>query len=226
MGREIRRVPVDFNHPIVWRARIKRRPTFETMRAEILGEQSAGVTISETRWVHELAPMWGHSLTEAQREWDAAAEKCQRDGTLERVWTQDDLDRWRRERPTHMDDIAQIERDLGKPIWASVEDYCGPRPSEHDGAHYQPDDWPPAKERGYVVYETVSEGTPITPCFATPEGLIEWLVEKGTAWDAPMSPEIAERFVRGHGFLPSIVVANGVLRSGLEVADLAAGAGS
>jgi len=35
----------------------------------------------------------------------------------------------------------------------------------------------------YQVYETVSEGTPVTPPFETKEELVEYLVKKGTFWD-------------------------------------------
>lgn len=35
----------------------------------------------------------------------------------------------------------------------------------------------------YQVYETVSEGTPVTPHFATKAELIDYLVEHGDAWD-------------------------------------------
>lgn len=35
----------------------------------------------------------------------------------------------------------------------------------------------------YQVYETVSEGTPVTPAFATKQELIDYLVEHGDFWD-------------------------------------------
>ena len=35
----------------------------------------------------------------------------------------------------------------------------------------------------YQVYETVSEGTPVTPPFETKEELVEYLVNHGTFWD-------------------------------------------
>lgn len=221
MGREIRRVPVEFNHPIQWRETRKYQPTFETMRSELLGQPSPGTTTAQTRWTYCLAPMWDKTLAEAQADWEAERKETLSDGTLDKVWTQDDLDRWEREHPTRVDDIEQIRRDLGKPIWASVEDYIGGAPDERDSTLYTPEGWPPKEERGWVVYETVSEGTPITPCFATAAELVDWLAEKGTAWDAPMSREGAERFV-GSGWVPSIIVHGDVVRSGLDIAETAA----
>lgn len=35
----------------------------------------------------------------------------------------------------------------------------------------------------FQVYETVSEGTPVTPPFATKEELVDYLVENGDFWD-------------------------------------------
>lgn len=69
----------------------------------------------------------------------------------------------------------------------------------------------------FQVYETVSEGTPITPPFATPEELIEHLATVGTEWDDPWSRENAEQFVRGSGWAPSFVAEDGVVRHGYEV---------
>ena len=78
--------------------------------------------------------------------------------------------------------------------------------------------WKPEEMTWYQVYETVSEGTPVTPPFATQEELIEYLVENGDFWDqkrraegcedmacGPWKREVAEHFVRGSGWAPSFV---------------------
>ncbi len=67
----------------------------------------------------------------------------------------------------------------------------------------------------YQVYETVSEGTPVTPPFETKEELVEYLVENGTFWDerrvrdgrqkkAGWNRESAERFVECE-WAPSLI---------------------
>lgn len=48
--------------------------------------------------------------------------------------------------------------------------------------YYRPD-WPAEEMTWWQVYETVSEGTPVTPPFATQEELIEYLVANGEFWD-------------------------------------------
>lgn len=75
---------------------------------------------------------------------------------------------------------------------------------------------PPAGE-GYQMWETVSEGSPISPVFATPEALAQWLVgnrqgsvDEGTTYEQWLS------FIRGPGWAPSFVgTASGELLSGV-----------
>ncbi len=63
------------------------------------------------------------------------------------------------------------------------------------------------------MYETVSEGTPVTPKFGTPEELVNYLVENGDFWDQKRGDggwqrESAETFVK-RGWAPSgIMVIN------------------
>ena len=77
---------------------------------------------------------------------------------------------------------------------------------------------PPAGEC-YQLWETVSEGSPISPPFATPEGLAAWLaspaygrsVDKGITYESWLS------FIKGPGYAPSFVSdGQGNLVSGVE----------
>lgn len=45
-----------------------------------------------------------------------------------------------------------------------------------DPAYYRPD-WTDAERTHLMMYETTSEGTPISPVFATPEELAKWLFD-------------------------------------------------
>jgi len=72
----------------------------------------------------------------------------------------------------------------------------------------------------YQVYETVSEGTPVSPPFATKEELIDYLVEYGDFWDQKRghggrSREAATAFVNS-GWVPSMVVADGKIFAGID----------
>lgn len=59
----------------------------------------------------------------------------------------------------------------------TYEDRNGPRPEPQD---YMPE-WPEGTATMLVMYESTSEGTPISPAFATPEGLARWLADNGAS---------------------------------------------
>lgn len=59
-------------------------------------------------------------------------------------------------------------------------EYAGCPPDED---YYRKRKWTAEEATHYQMYETVSEGTPVTPVFATKEELVDYLVENGTFWD-------------------------------------------
>lgn len=96
-------------------------------------------------------------------------------------------------------------------------------------AEYYRPNWKQEEMTWFQVYETVSEGTPVTPPFATREELVEYLVENGDFWDqsrrkegcsvmpcCPWSRSSAEAFVMGSGWAPSMVIDGGKIMSGVE----------
>ena len=79
----------------------------------------------------------------------------------------------------------------------------------------------PPEGEGWQVWETVSDGSPVTPVFTTADALIEYLVANGDAWDqhrgdGGWSRESAENFVKNTGWAPSLVVSLGKVQSGHE----------
>lgn len=83
----------------------------------------------------------------------------------------------------------------------------------------QYNDWkptePPAGE-GYQIWETVSEGSPTTPVFATPRGLAKWAAENENYYDITL--EKWEKWITEVGWSPSSVITNGVVKTGVEAA--------
>lgn len=92
---------------------------------------------------------------------------------------------------------------------------------------YRPD-WKPEEATWFQMYETVSEGTPVTPPFETREELVEYLVANGCFWDqkrrarglsgdwmrcSPWTREEATKFVFGDGWMPSMTVQNGEINT-------------
>lgn len=81
-----------------------------------------------------------------------------------------------------------------------------------DPEYYRPA-WDESTATWYQMYQTVSEGSPVTPPFATKEELIDYLVKHGDFWDqsrghGAWSRENATRFVES-AWAPSMIIADG-----------------
>jgi len=73
----------------------------------------------------------------------------------------------------------------------------------------------PPEGPGWQLWETVSEGSPISPVFATAEELAQFLANgKGHPLGAPPTYEQALAFVKA-GWAPTMVSCNGELKSGV-----------
>lgn len=93
-------------------------------------------------------------------------------------------------------------------------DWYGQAPDQND---YMPN-WPEAERTHYMMYEDTSEGTPISPAFATPEELARWLADTGASafGSQTASYEGWLRVAQG-GYAPSAVsVGGGPLVSGVD----------
>jgi hypothetical protein len=167
MGREIRMVPPNWEHP--------KRERYDPLQGQ---------------YVSGYQPKYNRDFATYMREWFAEWSKWE-DGY----------------RPAGILDC---------------ETYCeaeGPPPDPDYYLHgVKPEDctW-------FQVYETVSEGTPVTPPFATKAELVDYLTQFGDFWDqsrtkrgiqdsAPWSQANAESFV-GTGFAMSLVVINGEIKA-------------
>lgn len=87
-----------------------------------------------------------------------------------------------------------------------------------DREYYRPE-WTDEERTCIQMYETVSEGTPVSPVFETPEELVDYLVEHGDYWDQSRghggrSRESAEAFVKS-GWAPSFAITGGVIKSNI-----------
>lgn len=92
-------------------------------------------------------------------------------------------------------------------------DWCGNPPNQED---YMPN-WPDAERTHYMMYEDTSEGTPISPAFATPEELARWLTDTGASLFGGMTASYeAWLNIARDGWAPSMVIDSGVMRSGVE----------
>ena len=126
MGREVRKVPKDWQHPIKFVGSMNR--------------------------IHFVPLYRFRDLSEEIKEWDE--EKIQWDSGA--FWNDSSYDKYK-----HL----------------SYEEYAGRRP---DYKYHMPK-WNKEDATHYMMYETCSEGCPISPAFETPEDLAKWLVDNNAS---------------------------------------------
>jgi hypothetical protein len=101
----------------------------------------------------------------------------------------------------------------GKEYW----EYEGPPPLKEE---HMPD-WPREERTHYQMYETCSEGTPISPPMETPEKLARWLADNGaSAFGSQTATYEAWLSVCKSGWAPSAACVGGRLISGVEAATM------
>jgi len=85
-----------------------------------------------------------------------------------------------------------------------------------DKEDYMPD-WADEEKTHLMMYETTSEGTPISPAFETPEELARWLVDNGaSAFGRSTGSYEGWLRVAGGGYAPSAVMDASGFHSGVD----------
>jgi len=93
---------------------------------------------------------------------------------------------------------------------------------ERKAAYENWEETEPPEGDGWQVWETVSEGSPVTPVFPTAEALVDHLTTKGDFSTQrlnkpPFSRKAAEAFIKS-GWAASGVIVNGKVSEGIETA--------
>jgi len=169
MGREVRRVPANWQHP-----------KYPDDCDDLAGQ---------------YVPLMNGRYAESAAEWDEGWAKWQEG--FQRAYGK--AGKWE---PRDPENSA-----------SRYNKYAGLRPSPDD---YMPD-WPESERTHFMMYENTSEGTPISPAFATPEELAHWLADTGASsfGNITASYEAWLRIANG-GWAPSAVVEDGVFESGVS----------
>jgi hypothetical protein len=229
MSREVRRVALGWKHPV------EHNPhwVFQDERRRYRGGPVSSLHAVDERFV----PLYEGPLSVKQAEWDQAKAEWDAgthtgfrfllkyhspEGFLNNDGTHDEpvpytvyaADGETVEREVFFTSVADVQEHY------SFEDEASSRP---EADTHMPDFDVPDDQLGWCLYETVSEGTPCTPVFATAEELIEHLCRVGQDWDqTPMRRASAEQIVRT-GFTVGTLVSVGgnVYRSDVD-ADLIA----
>ena len=141
------------------------------------------------REIRRVPPDWQHPKTDRYRD-DRYQPLYDKDfPTAARKWL-DDAIAW--DNGTHEDLVRDPTMKERMPFFWQWE---GDPPDEE---YYRPA-WPEESRTHYQVYETVSEGTPVSPVFATEDDVVRWLVAQGHSESA------ARKFVQV-GWAPSMVM--------------------
>jgi hypothetical protein len=166
MGREIRKVPSDWQHPKAE----KYVPSHDWR--------------GKGTWVEtdDYRPLYDRDYETAAEQWMA------------------EFDQWRAGTHPHQMGRCRYFWEYSSP---PDKDTCRERK------------WTPEEATHYQIYETVTEGTPVSPVFATLEKLIEWCVEQG------YSRHAAEKFAE-HGWVPSMIIdtGRGIFAENIEAAGI------
>ena len=226
MSREVRRVPLDWQHPLVpnpyWlqQANSRRRQGLPESRLHGPDVHFRGLmddypgTLAD--WGRELADL------KARRghHWEFSIEYH-----LTGFQGRDD------DAPVVHPFHVWVDEDHTEPVTVRDLDHLQELlVAEKEGEKPDPDGYMPVFDGdpegfGWCLYETVSEGTPTTPVFATAEELIEHLATVGQDYrQEPMRREAAEQLVRSGSSWGSMAVIGGVLYRSDEDADRLAAA--
>lgn len=157
MGREVRRVPADWQHP------------------------------KSTRYPGQYKPLYDADFTERAREWMSRAIAWE-NGT----------------------DPDTVEHKAKHPFFWQWD---GMPPDPDD---YMPE-WPESERTHFQMYETTTEGTPISPVMESPEALARWLADNNASAFGGMTASYESwlRVCLG-GYAPSAVMVGGIFTSGVE----------
>ncbi len=110
-------------------------------------------------------------------------------------------------------EVKRVQPDFSWPLHETWKGFLDPTGEYEDS--WEPED-PPTGE-GWQMWETTSEGSPISPVFSTPEELAKWLSDTGASSFGRMTATYDEWLgMIKVGWAPSAVLHDGVLESGVS----------
>jgi hypothetical protein len=97
----------------------------------------------------------------------------------------------------------------------SVEKYPGQRAEAEAWQETEPPTGP-----GYQLWETVSEGSPVSPVFKTPAQLANWIIMWGTDFDGSNTPydDLVKWIKEDGASCGTFIITDGKMLSGVEAA--------
>lgn len=193
MGREVRLVPPDWQHP---------RYT----------EDSAPFPEAVGRYI----PMLDRRHADAVAEWETVGLPGWIEG--ERLWRiHEKVQTLDGETWTIAEAVANANKWSIPPEFPDYKWWAGECPSRPSSERYMPA-WSTEQRTHLMMYEDVSEGTPISPAFETPEELARWLADSGASAFAGLTATYEQwlaTIIRGRCPFSAVMV-DGRFLSGVE----------
>ena len=235
MGREIKRVPLDFDWPLSmeWKGYINPYTSQNCTACDGSGYNPETKQISDDwydfdstgrRWCNKITQDEVDALIERGRLYDLTRRFTRGKGweaiDPPPVVTAEMVNRWSKNSLGH----DAINRRICVETRAKRLGVYGDCPvckgegrvwfsdaiKDKSEQWYDEERYDPPSGDGWQLWETVSEGSPISPVFATADELIAYLVEDG------VSVEAAKKFVLDDGWCVSMVIADGKIYEGIE----------
>jgi hypothetical protein len=228
MGREIKRVPLDFDWPmdIVWKGYMNPYRSTDCKLCDGSGQNSATKKLSDDWYAHlrtDGKEGWMYHLEQADIK--ALLDKGRLRDFNDCIPTPDEVNAWARNGIGH-DSINHWICVEAKAKRLGIYGECSH--CKGKGYYYCEDkyeelseEWesiePPTGE-GYQLWETTSEGSPRSPVFKTPEELAKWLFDNKASSFGTQTCTYEQwlNFIRGPGWAPSAISHGNVLCSGVE----------
>lgn len=228
MGREIKRVALDFDYPInqmIWKGYHSPYNGLECKPCQGTGESPEFKELSDAWYgFDDESKRWCNDITqdEVQALFDAGRLR-----DFDGLPTAKEVNEWNKNTPFGHDAInkwicvkARAKR-IG--ITETECSCCKGKgqlwPDEKFEQLAEDFEWidPPAGD-GYQLWSTTTEGTPMSPVFAKPEDLAVWLVENNASTFAYQTTTYENwmKFICGSGWSPTMIMHEGVLQSGVD----------
>jgi len=228
MGREVKRVPLDFNYPMnmVWKGYIN---PYRSIECKPCGGSGSGPNYKQ------LSDDW-YGFDRPSKQWcyDITQDEVQKlfdEGRLtdfKLVPTAAEVNEWAHKGMGHDSINHWICTDVRAKRLGITDHECptcggsGGLWADDKYAELSENfkDIEPPKGDGWQMWETTSEGSPMSPVFGAPEELAEWL-ENTNASSFGRSGASYESWLSmiTRGWAPSAVVIDGQVKSGVEACD-------
>lgn len=254
MGREIRRVPLDFNWPIsqIWKGYYNPYSGLKCSVCNGSGESSEYKELSDTwygfndpvaKWCYSITQDEVQALVDGNRLWDFT--RVPRTDAQHEVVKQkiaDGGNSWLPEDSGYIPTAAEVNEwaqygmghdSINQHICVKArakrlgvtEDTCSC--CDGEGMLWPEDKYAelwenfeyiePPTGGGYQMWETVTEGSPISPVFDTPEELAHWLADNGaSAFGSQTATYEQWLVICKSGWAPSAIGDAKGIRSGVE----------